>query len=75
MSPILVTIIPANFNFFVTNFGENVGDLKKLVIFLVTKISPILVTIIPSKFGFFNVTNFGENLSESLKISIIKSPK
>ena len=34
-----------------------------------TKISPILVTIIPSKFGFFYVTNFDENLSESLKIS------
>ena len=54
MSPILVTIIPANFKFFfVTNFGENFGELKKLVSSWVTKMSPILVTIIPSDIVFF----------------------
>ena len=33
MSPILMTIIPSDFVFFVTNFGENFGDLIKLVSF------------------------------------------
>ena len=44
--------------FYVTNFGENFGDLKKLVIFLVKKIQ---FTKIFTKIG----DNFGENALEN----------
>ena len=75
MSPILMTIIPSDFVFFCHQFWWKFWWFDKIGEFLSDKNITNSGDNNSFRFWVFFVTNFGENFSESLKLSIKKSPK